>query len=73
MDIVYSKQAIKAISRMDAATKQRIRQGIYGIPNGDIKPLQGYADGRQRLRIGKYRVISCYLKENNRKHCLSWI
>lgn len=24
---------------------------------GDIKIMQGYSDGRKRLRIGKYRVI----------------
>ena len=42
---------------MDTPTKQRIRQGILDIPQGDIKPMQGYSDGRQRLRIGKYRII----------------
>ncbi len=30
-------------------------------PEGDIKFLQGYADGRKRLRIGKYRIIYNYL------------
>ena len=34
---------------------------------GDIKPLQGYSDGRQRLRIGKYRIVFCYMVENNEK------
>ena len=53
----FSKQAAKALSRMDAPTKQRIRKGISEIPRGDIKPLQGYSDGRQRLRIGQYRII----------------
>ena len=61
MDIVYSKQAAKSLERMDAATRQRVRQGIEGIPNGDIKPLQGYSDGRQRLRIGKYRIVFNYV------------
>jgi len=53
----FSKQAVKALARMDTPTKQRIRQGILDIPQGDIKPMQGYSDGRQRLRIGKYRII----------------
>jgi len=57
MNPVYSKQALKAINNMDVATKQRIKKGIENIPNGDIRPLRGYTDGRQRLRIGKYRVI----------------
>lgn len=30
-------------------------------PQGDIKLLQGYSDGRKRLRVGKYRVIYNYL------------
>lgn len=64
MEIRYSKAAQKAISAMDKATKQRIRAGILGLtqkpPQGDIKPLQGYHDGRQRLRVGKYRVIYKY-------------
>jgi mRNA interferase RelE/StbE len=57
MNIVYSKQATKAISRMDSAIKKRVRDGIEGIPEGDIKALQGFTDGRQRLRIGKFRII----------------
>ena len=61
MEIRYSKAAQKAINAMDRPTKQRVRAGIFGLtqkpPQGDIKPLQGYHDGRHRLRIGKYRVI----------------
>lgn len=61
MEIRYSKAAAKAISSMDKATKERIRAGILGLtqkpPQGDIKPLQGYRDGRQRLRVGGYRII----------------
>ena len=64
MEIRYSKAAQKAINAMDRATKQRIRAGILGLtkkpPQGDIKPMQGYHDGRQRLRVGKYRVIYRY-------------
>ena len=64
----YSKAAQKAIEGMDRPTKQRIRNGIEGLklqpPVGDIKPLQGFSDGRLRLRIGKYRVIYKYLLDN---------
>lgn len=41
-----------------------IRNAITGLtnipPEGDIKPMQGYSDGRHRLRVGKYRVIYRY-------------
>lgn len=64
MEIRYSKAATKAIEALDRPTKQRIRAGILGLtqkpPQGDIRPMQGYSDGRLRLRIGKYRVIYKY-------------
>jgi mRNA interferase RelE/StbE len=56
MNITYYKQAVKVLERMDAATKQRMRRAIEGIPKGDIKKLQGYANS-YRLRIGGYRVL----------------
>lgn len=64
MEIEYSKKAAKYINALDKSTKQRIKTGIEGLteqpPRGDIKTLQGYSDGRKRLRIGKYRVIYQY-------------
>ncbi len=66
MMITYSKQAVKILNSLDAQTRQRIRRGIEGIPEGDIKPLQGYADARKRLRIGKYRVVFIFLGEELR-------
>lgn len=65
MQIEYSKAAVKAIKAMDKPTKQRIKAGIEGLtqkpPRGDTKVMQGYTDGRQRLRIGKYRVVYKYI------------
>lgn len=67
MKIEYSKKAVKYINALDRPTKQRIKAGIEGLteqpPKGDIKTLQGYTDGRKRLRIGKYRIIFNYLTE----------
>ena len=64
MRIEYSKAAVKALESYDRPTKQRIKAGIEGLtkkpPEGDIKPMQGYSDGRQRLRIGGYRVVYRY-------------
>ena len=53
----YSNRAAKALSTMDSVVKKRIKKGIEEIPKGNIKPLQGYSDGRKRLRIGKYRIV----------------
>lgn len=65
MQIEYSKKAVKYIEKLDRPTKQRIKAGIEGLtkqpPEGDIKLLQGYTDGRKRLRVGKYRIIYNHL------------
>ncbi|MCL2634287.1 MAG: type II toxin-antitoxin system RelE/ParE family toxin [Oscillospiraceae bacterium] len=63
MEFKFSKQAVKSISRMDSTTKNRLKQGITAIPNGDIKPLKGTADSF-RLRIGDWRIIFSYPDEN---------
>lgn len=65
MRIEYSKKAAKYINALNKPTKQRIKVGIEGLtlnrPKGDIRLLQGFSDGRKRLRIGKYRIIYNYL------------
>lgn len=64
MQIEYSKTAAKYINKLDRPTKQRIKKAIEGLlktpPEGDIKTMQGYTDGRKRLRVGKYRVVYNY-------------
>lgn len=64
MKIEYSKRAAKYIESLDRPTKQRIKTAIEGLteqpPKGDIKLLQGFSDGRKRLRVGKYRIIYNY-------------
>jgi len=62
MKIDYAKSASKAVASFDSKFKQRIKKAIEEDltkipPKGDIKPLQGYADGRMRLRKGGFRVI----------------
>lgn len=68
MIIKYSKAALKFLAKVDKSTVERIRTAIQGLthtpPEGDIKTLQGYSDGRQRLRVGKYRVIYKYGVDN---------
>ncbi|MBQ3702584.1 MAG: type II toxin-antitoxin system RelE/ParE family toxin [Oscillospiraceae bacterium] len=69
MEIRYSKIAQKTIESYDRPTKQRIKAGIEGLtktpPEGDIKQMQGYTDGRLRLRVGKYRIVYKYDREGN--------
>lgn len=60
MTILYAKQAVKTINTMDLPTKKRIKRGIEGIPDGDIKPLRG-APGSLRLRIGDWRILFSYI------------
>lgn len=75
MKIEYSKKAVKYINALDKLTKQRIKTGIEGLtgypPKGDIKIMQGYKDGRKRLRIGKYQIIYNY--GNNEKSGILYI
>lgn len=69
MIIRFKKKAAKAIEQMDRPTKQRIKSAIIGLtltpPQGDIKLLRGFTDGRMRLRVGQYRIIYRYDNHNN--------
>jgi mRNA interferase RelE/StbE len=59
LEIRLSKSALRVIARMDVPTKQRIREGLAGLPQGDIKPLRG-SPGNFRLRVGDWRIIFDY-------------
>ena len=63
MHIDYSKAAAKYISGLDKPSKERIREGVKGIPKGDIKPLRG-SPGSYRLRVGDWRIIFSYPEDN---------
>jgi mRNA interferase RelE/StbE len=68
MQIRYSKQAVKAIKKLPKDVALLVKSAIEGLaevpPKGDIKSMQGYSDGRKRLRVGKYRVIYNYLSDD---------
>lgn len=68
MIIKYSKDALKFLSKLDPKSVNRIRAAIQGLtltpPVGDIKVMQGYTDGRKRLRVGSWRIIYKYGAEN---------
>ena len=57
MDIKFERQAAKQIESLEKSMKLRIKAGIDGLPDGDIKKLQGYHTATYRLRIGAYSVI----------------
>ena len=69
MKIKYSKDALKFLAKLDIKSVTRIRTAIHGLtltpPLGDIKPMQGFDDGRKRLRVGAWRVIFKYGCEGN--------
>ena len=56
MVYIFSKSSKKALERLDVFTKQRIRKGIYKLPDGDVKRLQGFSN-LYRLRVGDWRII----------------
>jgi len=66
--IRYSKDSIKFLSELDKKSVNRIKSAIRDLtlnpPKGDIKAVQGYSDGRKRLRVGSWRIIYRYESEN---------
>ena len=68
ISIKYSKASLKFLSKLDKKSVARIREAISGLaqtpPIGDIKPMQGYTDGRKRLRVGAWRIIYKRTNEN---------
>lgn len=67
--ILYSKDALKFLSKQPKKTVMRIREAIaklaHNPPEGDIAVMQGYTDGRKRLRVGSFRIIFNYKKEKS--------
>lgn len=67
MEIRYDKVAAKYLQGLPKKLRDSIRNAIMGLieqpPKGDIRPMQGYKDGRHRLRVGKYRVVYRYSQE----------
>lgn len=55
MEVLYSKQAIKFLTKQDKNIRARIKQAIDLLPLGDVKRLQG--SNKYRLRIGDFRII----------------
>ena len=56
IQISYEKEAAKHIQTQDKTTRQRLKDAIEKLPDGDVKRLQGYKND-YRLRVGNLRVI----------------
>lgn len=71
MKILYSRDALKFLAKLNQKSVDRIRSAIKGLtktpPQGDIKTLQGFSDGRQRLRVGNWRVVYRYESDTGLK------
>lgn len=67
MVVKYSKKSLKFLSKLNDKSVTRIRAAIQGLtltpPEGDIKPMQGYTDGRKRLRVGEWRILFRYSEQ----------
>ena len=69
LKVRYSRDAIKFLDKQTKKTVHRIRKNINEKlrtkpPKGDIVQLEGYNDGRRRLRVGSWRIIFRYAEEN---------
>ena len=56
MQIKYSKQAYKYLTKLHKPKREQIIAAINQIPAGDIVKMRGIAD-LYRLRVGDYRVL----------------
>ena len=67
MRIEYSKRSQKSLTEIPIKMQVKIAKAIEGLtqnpPKGDIKTLEGFSDGRKRLRVGQYRVVYKYLDD----------
>ncbi|MBR3630609.1 MAG: type II toxin-antitoxin system RelE/ParE family toxin [Oscillospiraceae bacterium] len=67
MKIRYSKKALKFLAKQEKSTVERIKAAVQRLtlqpPVGDIKDMQGFDDGRKRLRVGSFRIIFNYTSE----------
>ena len=64
MQIIFSKNAAKAIAKMDSKQKLRVRQAIEKLPQGDVKKIQGRRIETFRLRVGNFRILYSFYDSN---------
>jgi len=65
-EVRWAKRALKAVSRLDRPTRDRITGAIKllaGSNQGDVRRLQGAPADTYRLRVGTWRVLFAYLHD----------
>ena len=55
MEIRYSKQAIKFLSKQEQSVRRRIKEAIENLPDGYVVKMRGQP--YYRLRVGNFRVL----------------
>ena len=55
MEILYSKQSIKFLSKQEQSVRRRIKEAIENLPDGDVVKMRGQP--YYRLRVGNFRVL----------------
>ena len=55
MEIRYSKQAIKFLSKQEQSVRRLIKYAIENLPDGDVVKMRGQP--YYRLRVGNFRVL----------------
>ena len=59
-EIIYTKRAVKDLSKLDSLTKERIRQTLERYAKAPLSYARKMIDpalGTYRFRIGEYRAI----------------
>ena len=68
-EVRYSTSAKNFIKKASPQLKEQIKENIEKLKvvpsEGDIKPMQGYSDGRKWLRFGKYRIVFRYEEDGS--------
>jgi mRNA-degrading endonuclease RelE of RelBE toxin-antitoxin system len=66
MEIIYSREASKGISKIPTKTKQRIKEGVEELSINPLlgKPSKGELSVYRRTRLGGYRIIYRFEKDS---------
>ena len=56
MEIIVSRKADKILTNLNEPLQTRIIEGIFRLPDGDVKKMQGRKN-TFRLRVGSYRIV----------------
>lgn len=61
--VTYSKAVVKTIIKYDRPTRDRIFSALEGLPNGDVKRMQG-CDNRAYFRLRIEDIRALFIKDD---------